>query len=192
MRSWMLLASVAVASAAAGVVLGALATRNTPEHGLTASPYVSQQASPVRGLSAQEVDDYLNGRGAGFARTAELNGYPGPRHALDMRSQLALSEAQADAAQRIFAAMRADAVRLGRAIVERERTLSAAFATRRIGAGALESETRALGLLYGQLRARHLRAHLELTALLTPDQIARYQALRGYGAEHRHEGRGDL
>ena len=40
------------------------------------SPYVAQQNSPVRGLSAQEVDDLLAGRGAGYARTAELNNYP--------------------------------------------------------------------------------------------------------------------
>lgn len=36
--------------------------------------------------------------------------------------------------------------------------------------------------------ATHLRAHLELTALLTPEQIARYNAMRGYAAEHRHGG----
>ena len=39
----------------------------------THSPYIAQLNSPVRGLSPQEVDDLLNGRGAGYARAAELN-----------------------------------------------------------------------------------------------------------------------
>jgi hypothetical protein len=51
------------------------------------SPYVGQLNSPVRGLSSQEVDDMLNGRGAGYARTAELNNYPGPRHVLDLKHE---------------------------------------------------------------------------------------------------------
>jgi hypothetical protein len=58
----------------------AVAWRGWHPGGIVPSPYVPELASPVRGLSAQEVDDLLNGRGAGYARTAELNGYPGPRH----------------------------------------------------------------------------------------------------------------
>jgi hypothetical protein len=40
----------------------------------------------------------------------------------------------------------------------------------------------------------HLGAHLETRALLNPDQIARYEQLRGYGnpqapaQQHRHHG----
>ena len=174
----------------AGAAIAMLARRSsTPT---TASPYVLQQASPVRGLSAQEVDDLLNGRGAGFARTAELNSYPGPRHVLDMRTHLELTPSQLEATERIFTAMQREAKRLGREIVDRETALSAAFAERRIDADRLRSETAALAALYGQLRATHLAAHLEMTALLTPDQIAKYDQMRGYGAgaarDHRHDG----
>jgi copper chaperone CopZ len=35
-----------------------------------------QLNSPVRGVSPQEVDDLQNGRGASYARMAELNSYP--------------------------------------------------------------------------------------------------------------------
>ncbi|MCV4784044.1 DUF305 domain-containing protein, partial [Escherichia coli] len=52
------------------------------------SPYVAQLESPVRGLSAQEVEDLLAGRGAGYARTPELNGHPGPAHVLEFKEQL--------------------------------------------------------------------------------------------------------
>lgn len=50
--------------------------------------YTSQLNSPVRGLSTKEVDDLINGQGAGYARTAELNSYPGHRHILDLKQEM--------------------------------------------------------------------------------------------------------
>ena len=44
---------------------------------------------------------------------------------------------------------------------------------------ALAEATAAIGALQGSLRAVHLAAHLETRALLTPQQIVRYQHLRG-------------
>jgi hypothetical protein len=132
------------------------------------------------------VDDLLNGRGAGFARTAELNSYPGPRHAIDLADELGLTADQRAAADRIFEGMRAEAKRLGQEIVERERRFSAEFAERRITAAGLSAEAESLGVLYGRLRAVHLAAHLELARTLTPEQIRRYDTLRGY-----HDASGD-
>jgi hypothetical protein len=43
-----------------------------------------------------------------------------------------------------------------------------------------------LANLYGQLRLIHLRAHLQVTPLLTPKQIAVYNELRGYTSEADH------
>ncbi|MCQ3975466.1 MAG: hypothetical protein DPW09_18650 [Anaerolineae bacterium] len=71
---------VAILAVFVGFVLGML--WNNPAQ-TERSPYVAQLDSSVRGLSSQEVDDLLNGRGAGYARMAELNSYPGPRHVLD-------------------------------------------------------------------------------------------------------------
>jgi Spy/CpxP family protein refolding chaperone len=45
----------------------------------------------------------------------------------------------------------------------------------------------------GQLRFVHLAAHMKMRALLTPQQVARYDALRGYGGDqapgkqHQHQ-----
>ena len=150
------------------------------------SPDVAQQDSPVRGLTAQEVEDLRAGRGAGFARTAELNSYPGPRHVLDMAADLDLDAEQRRTTERIFAGMQAAAKRLGAEILAREQALSAAFAGRRVRPDALDLESAAIGTLYGRLRAVHLRAHLELTAILRPDQITRYDELRGYHAGDGH------
>jgi len=41
-------------------------------------------------------------------------------------------------------------------------------------------QTATIAELYGQLRFTHLRAHLLVTALLTPEQIGEYDRLRGY------------
>ena len=53
--------------------------------------------------------------------------------------------------------------------------------------------TAAIADLQGRLRTVHLSAHLDTRALLNPDQITRYEHLRGYGhspdsAHHHHQG----
>ena len=60
----------------------------------------------------------------------------------------------------------------------------------------LTTATTAIGDVQGRLRAVHLAAHLETRALLSPEQIAQYEKLRGYAdagnpnhdhpAVHRH------
>lgn len=150
------------------------------------SPYRSQQESPVRGLSSEEVADLLAGRGAGYARTAELNSYPGPRHVIDLGERLELSAAQRATSQLIFERMQREAIRLGALIVARERNLSGAFADHSISSGELEARVDSLARLYGRLRATHLRAHLEMTAILSPHQVEAYDRLRGYG-DHEHD-----
>lgn len=157
------------------------------------SPHTSQQESPVRGLSRQEVEDLLAGRGAGYARTAELNSYPGPRHVLDLGSRLELSAEQRERTQAVFDSMQRDARRLGEEIVDRERALAGAFATRAISAEQLQASVDSLAALYGRLRGTHLRAHLATAAILSPEQVRAYDRLRGYGdrtAEHQTHVRG--
>jgi uncharacterized protein (DUF305 family) len=159
--------------------------------GAAPSPYAAQMNSPVRGLSTQEVDDLLAGRGLGFARVAELNRYPGPRHLLDLQAALALSGAQVAAINAIFAVMQTEAQQLGEQIVRREQTLSAAFANGALTEAEMETQVMALTELYGRLRTTHLRAHLQVTPLLTPEQIAAYERLRGYTSDgdrlHNHD-----
>ncbi len=160
------------------------------------SPYAAQQNSPIRGLSAQEVEDLRQGRGAGFARMAELNQYPGPRHVLDLKQQLGLSTAQAVQIEAVFDQMQAESRQLGQEILQRESRLSAAFSRQTLSAAELQRQTSELGALYGKLRAAHLQAHLQITPLLSAEQIAQYNRLRGYSqpsdlpgrSEHSHPG----
>lgn len=143
--------------------------------------YADQQNLVIRALSEQEVADLLAGKGLGFAKAAELNHYPGPRHALDLAADLALSAGQVVALQAVFNQMQAEARFVGAALVEREAGLDRLFADRRIDDASLDTETAAIADLRGELRRVHLAAHLETREILTPQQVARYDVARGYG-----------
>lgn len=145
-------------------------------------PYAGMQQRTIRALSAEAQADLLAGRGMGLALAAELNGFPGPMHVLELADRLALSPDQRRATEALMARMRADAIRLGQAIVAAEGALDQGFATRAIDAAALARQTAAIAALQGELRAVHLATHLEQTALLSPAQIAAYNEARGYGA----------
>jgi Spy/CpxP family protein refolding chaperone len=163
------------------LILGALGlwylAGSNPER---TSPYVSQLDSPVRGLSRQEVDDLLNGRGAGYARSAELNGYPGPRHVLDMREELTLSPQVVAQLEAIFSHMENRARQLGQQIVHQETELSQKFADNTLSETEMEAQVKELALLYGELRATHLQAHFQTLPLLSLEQVSKYNILRGY------------
>jgi Spy/CpxP family protein refolding chaperone len=146
------------------------------------SPYAGQEQRPLKALSDEEIQALLDGRGLGLAKAAELNGYPGPMHVLESADTLQLTAAQRAAAQQIYDRMRAEARRLGALIVAQEEELDRGFARQTIDAPRLERAVRALAHLWGELRLVHLRAHVELKPILTPEQIAAYDVLRGYRA----------
>jgi len=66
----------------------------TPAWAGVESQYVGQENRDIKSLSPQEMSDYLEGKGMGYAKSAELNKYPGPRHVLDMASELGLTQEQ--------------------------------------------------------------------------------------------------
>jgi len=55
------------------------------------TPYAGMQTRPIKALSEQQVADLGAGRGTGLALAAELNGYPGPSHVLELADKLDLS-----------------------------------------------------------------------------------------------------
>jgi Spy/CpxP family protein refolding chaperone len=160
----------------------------------TTSPYTGQEQRTIKALSDEEIRDLLEGRGMGLAKAAELNSYPGPLHVLQLANELGLSDAQRRATDSLYANMRDRALSVGREIVEAERTLDRAFVNGAIEPATLRSQVRAIATLQGELRAVHLEAHLAQRSLLTPEQITRYDALRGYRGNstphdaHRHGG----
>jgi Spy/CpxP family protein refolding chaperone len=144
-------------------------------------PYAGQQTRQIKALSDDDAAALLKGDGMGFAKAAELNGYPGPKHVLDLADRLKLTPDQRQQIRAIFDKMSAAAKPLGAELVERERTLDQLFQKNEITLDRLAEQTAAIAELQGRLRAVHLSAHLETRALLNPDQIALYEQLRGYG-----------
>jgi hypothetical protein len=148
-----------------------------------AQPYAGLQGRPIKALAPDRVADLLAGRGASYALAAELNSYPGPRHVLDLASELALAPEQRRAAEEAYAAMLAEAAPLGRQLVDREAALDRAFADRSVTPEGLASLTAEIAALDGALRAVHLRTHLVMRETLTPTQVAQYERLRGYAGD---------
>jgi hypothetical protein len=144
------------------------------------SPYAGQQTREIKALSAQEIDDLLNARGMALAKAAELNGYPGPLHSLEMADKLGLSPEQLRAIKNIKAREEAAARPLGAEIVSVERELDQDFAKHMIDPVKLKTLTDKLGELQGRLRAVHLGAHLETVSVFSASQVVRYNELRGY------------
>lgn len=146
------------------------------------SPYAGQAQRAIKSMSEQEVAGLLNGAGAGFARAAELNGYPGPMHVLELADRLALSAEQRAATQALMTQHKTRARSMGEQLVNAERDLDKLFAQRTADAGAVDTATRRVGLLQADLRAEHLKTHVAQTALMSADQVRMYSVLRGYTA----------
>jgi Spy/CpxP family protein refolding chaperone len=145
-------------------------------------PYAGQESRVIKGLSADEIHALRNGQGMGLAKAAELNHYPGPRHVLDMATQLGLSETQRAETQQIYDRMHQEAVRLGNLLIAQESELDRLFADREIDVPRLQRIVQAIAQFQGELRITHLQAHMDMKHILSPDQIAQYDALRGYRA----------
>lgn len=145
-----------------------------------ASAYAGQEDRDIKALSPEDTSAYLSGKGMGLARAAELNGYAGPAHVLELATPLALTPEQRSRTEALFAAMTAKAIPLGQALVAQERQLDRLFASRAVTAELLARSLQDIGVLQAQIREAHLEAHLDQVAILSAEQNARYAQLRGY------------
>lgn len=150
------------------------------------SPYQGQQNREIKSLSTDDIGAYLEGKGMGLAKAAELNHYPGPRHVLDLSDKLALTEMQKKETQALFASMQAKAMAVGKQIIDHESLLDSLFRNGDINTQRLDSVLQQIGRLQTQLRFIHLNTHLAQKAILTAQQIERYDRLRGYGRGGHH------
>jgi len=144
------------------------------------APYAGMQTRSVKALSEQQLADLKAGRGMGLALVAELNGYPGPIHVLELSKELSLSAEQRKQVENLFVAMKGETIPLGEHLISLESDLDGKFASRSITRASLKSSMNKIGTVQGDLRAAHLKYHLLTLNILTPQQIARYSELRGY------------
>jgi hypothetical protein len=154
------------------------------------TPYAGLQSRSIKALSDQQVADLRAGRGMGLALAAELNGYPGPSHLLELADRLGLSDAQRSSTRNMFEAMKSETIRIGERLIAQEAALDRLFADHVITPEKLSAATAEIGATQAELRAAHLKYHLSTVALLEPSQIQQYSVMRGYdnaGAQqHRH------
>lgn len=174
------LAALLIASLPAAAQHDAAGHARPATQGTQASPYAGEEKREIKALSEQEQRAWLEGQGMGLARAAELNGYPGPMHTLELAEPLGLSPAQVAATRELMHRHKAEVRSLGARLVEAERRLDAAFREKRANdddVGRLAAE---IGQLQASIRASHLRTHLAQQRLLSTDQVAAYSRLRGY------------
>jgi len=84
-------------------------------------PYAGMETRAIKTLSDQQIADLRAGNGMGLALAAELNGYPGPRHAIDLADQLHLSADQVAKLKDLYAAMKAETISIGTMLIAQER-----------------------------------------------------------------------
>lgn len=152
------------------------------------SPYAGMEQREIKALSPEAVAGYLAGEGMGFAKAAELNSYPGPKHVLELSEPLSLSADQAARTRRAFDEMHRQAVRLGESLIARERELDVLFAAGDADPRKTRAIVTKIARLHGELRLAHLDAHLKMREILSEDQIQAYDALRGYASRTHPSG----
>jgi hypothetical protein len=156
---------------------------SSPSRSSHISPYAGQQIRNIKSLSDNDIQSLQNGTGetfGGMAKLAELNGYPGPRHVLDMASELRLTNGQRMEIEHIYQNMSITAKSVGSAIIAIEQDMDEAFANKTITQENLKLMLDKSADLYGQLRFVHLSAHLDTIQMLTTEQVQMYNTMRGY------------
>jgi Spy/CpxP family protein refolding chaperone len=174
------------------VVLAVIALALTIHAAPGQTPYAGLETRSIKALSEEQVADLRAGRGMGLALAAELNGYPGPLHVLELADSLQLLQPQRARMEALFATMKAETIALGEKLIVAEAELDRQFAAKLITEAALVTATQAIGTAQAALRAAHLEYHLAAAEVLTPVQRDRYAELRGYAGGpqtgHRHDG----
>ena len=146
------------------------------------NPYAGVERNELSALAPDEGKSLLAGHGMGYAKAAELNGYPGPLHVVELADRLALSPEQLGRTQALMNAHRSRARALGAKLVDAERALDQLFRKRVASTASVAAAAERVGRLQAQLRTEHLNTHIAQTALLDVRQIERYAELRGYAA----------
>lgn len=165
-------------------------------------PYKGHDKREISSLSAKDIEELQKGAGWGLALPAELNGYPGPSHVLELREELELSDQQLREFQSIFDVMKIEAIAAGHVLIEAEQNLEQAFKSGGLTLEVLRELILSAEEARADLRFIHLSRHLRSIDKLTPMQVSLYSKLRGYTSDpcksapnghnaemwHRHNG----
>ncbi len=146
-------------------------------------PYQGFETREITSLSDKDIDALRKGSGWGLALPAELNGFPGPAHVLELANELGLSESQKQRVSAIFDTMRVDAVAKGEALIEAERNLDEGFRSGSLDSDQLRRLIDFAEAARADIRYVHLSRHLMTMGILDAEQVAAYSVLRGYASD---------
>ena len=159
-----------------------LSTLSAADHSYK-SKYAGEEKREIKSLSEADIEELKNGKGWGLAKAAELNGLPGPAHLLEMKEEIHLSAKQIRVIEDLYKKMKQEAIPLGLELIELERELNNHFSNRTITDELLSVLLERIAQVQKKLRYVHLSTHLKTPNILTPEQIALYNKLRGYSSD---------
>jgi len=116
----------------------------------------------------------------GLALAAELNGMPGPSHLLELKDKIPLTPDQVDKTQVLLDEMRKASIPTGERLIAAEKALEAAFVSGKVDETSLRRLLADTESARSELRFIHLSQHYKTVLFLKPEQIKRYNILRGY------------
>ena len=154
------------------------------------APYAGQQYREVSSFSDSDIEDLFAGAGWGLAKPAELNGWPGPAHVIELADELNLSLEQREKVEKIFGAMNAAAREAGADLIAAETALDHAFESGQIDDERLLQLLTASEVVRTRLRMFHLSAHLKVGPILNMHQKMLYEQARGYTGDSAHNDHG--
>jgi Spy/CpxP family protein refolding chaperone len=164
------------------LILIPLSTFSATDHSYK-SKYAGEEKREIKSLSETDIEELINGKGWGLAKAAELNGVPGPAHLLEMKDEIDLSDKQVRAIENLYKKMMQEAIPLGLELIQLERELNNHFANKTITYELLGVLLERVAQVQKKLRYVHLSTHLKTPNILTPEQIALYNKLRGYSSD---------
>jgi len=147
------------------------------------TPYAGMQSRAIKSLSDSDINELRRGGGWGLALAAELNGMPGPAHLLELKDQIPLTADQVTKTQALLDQMRKAAIPTGEQLIAAEKALEAAFAAGKLDEASLRRLLAEAESARSELRFIHLSQHYKTVEFLKPEQIKRYNILRGYAED---------
>lgn len=159
-----------------------LSTLAQHSHGAQ-TPYAGMQNRAIKSLSDNDIQELRRGGGWGLALAAELNGMPGPAHLLELKDQIPLTSDQVAKTQALLDEMRTAAIPTGERLISAEKALETAFASGKVNESSLRRLLADAESARTELRFIHLSQHFKTVQYLKPEQINRYNIVRGYAED---------
>jgi len=127
------------------------------------------------------------GRVGGFAKAAELNGYPGPVHLFEIKHKIHLTDKQIHELSVLLQGMKMKAVPLGKQLVQNEKKLNELFQSREAKENSLITSLEKISKVRKKFRYVHLATHLKAVEVLTKKQITDYNYFRDYSSQQNFD-----